>query len=205
VSTRQGGRPSRRVSNSPPRRQILVFVEGLKTEERYLVDWYRRNRDHVIVIIDQFRGGPLELVRRASEARRIGAREERRGKGRAYDEIWCMFDIDEHPNVPEAIDLARRNDIRLAISNPCLELWFILHFEDQTAWIHRHDAQHRSEHLLGCTKVLTDGALRLLFEHHEAAAQRARGLDEKHEIDGSPPGENPSSGAWRLTESIAAT
>jgi hypothetical protein len=45
-----------------------------------------------------------------------------------------MFDRDEHPNFARAIDLADRHGIKLAMSNPCLELWFILHFEDQTAY-----------------------------------------------------------------------
>jgi len=166
-------------------------------EARYLIDWYRRSV-RVIVNIDPFRGGPFELVQRAAEARRSEALDQRRGKGRAYDEIWCMFDIDVHPNVPEAIDVAGRHNIHLAISNPCLELWFILHFEDQTASIGRHDAQHKSEQLLGCGKRLTDPALRLLSEHHEAAMERSRRLDEKHEADGSQPGENPAAerGDW---------
>ena len=30
---------------------------------------------------------------------------------------------------------AGANGIRLAISNPCFELWLILHFQDHTAWL----------------------------------------------------------------------
>jgi hypothetical protein len=113
-----------------------------------------------------------------------------------------VFDIDEHPNVAQAVALARDNDIQLAISNPCLELWFILHFEDQTAWIDRKVAQDRSQDLLSCGKVLTPEAFGLLRERHDAAAARAQALDEKHRLDGSPPGENPSSSVWRLIEAI---
>jgi len=204
VSPRSGsGPPYRRVSGEATRKQLLVFVEGLKTEERYLIHWYRSNRDRVLVRIDLFRGTPLQLVQHAVDAQRQERRDERRGRGRAYDEIWCMFDVDVHPNIPDARDLARRHDIHLAVSNPCLELWFILHFEDRTAWIDRREAQRRSEELLGCSKILTDNALSELFERYGEAATRAEQLDRKHQGDGSPPGENPSSSVRHLVYSIA--
>lgn len=197
-----GGLPVRRASQQAIRRQILVFVEGKRTEERYLVDWARRYRGDVIVVIDPFRGVPLSLVEHAVKLQRQERRDERRARGRKYDEIWCVFDIDEHPDLDRAFDLARRHGIHLAVSNPCLELWFILHFEDQSAWIHRRRAQERSEELLGCGKVLSDDAVAVLFDRYDCAADRARQLERRHSDAGSDPGENPSSGVWRLIETI---
>lgn len=102
----------------------------------------------------------------------------------------------------EAIQKAEDNGIYLAISNPCIELWFILHFEDQTAYISRHKAQSRSAEHLGCKKSLSREAADLLYNLFEDARQRAWDLDIKHEGDGSPPMSNPSSGVWELIESI---
>ena len=197
-----GGRPVRRASQRASRRQILVFVEGRRTEERYLVDWARRYRDDVIVLIDPFRGVPTSLIERAVDRQRQEKRDERRSRGRNYDEIWCVFDVDEHPGLDRVYDLARRHKIHLAVSNPCLELWFILHFEDQSAWIHRDRAQERSEELLGCTKVLSDEGVAALFDRYDRAAERARQLERWHTEAGSAPEENPSSGLWRLIDSI---
>lgn len=39
-----------------------------------------------------------------------------------FDEVWGVFDIDEHPNLPEVRELAAENGIELAISNPRFEL-----------------------------------------------------------------------------------
>jgi hypothetical protein len=181
---------------------LLVFAEGLVTEEQYVVHWHRRNRGQVTVAIDPFRGPPLQLVERAVEAKKIDERDARRGRGRSYDEIWCIHDVDEHPNLPQAVDLARRHDIQLAVSNPCLELWFLLHFESQTAFIERQSAKSRAEELLGCEKSLNERALALLDERLPVARERAQQLDVKHAGDGSPPGSNPSSSVWRLVESI---
>lgn len=156
---RPSGPPQRRPSKAAVLLDLLVFVEGLRTEDAYLTYWRRQYRDKVLIEIDPFRGGPLQLVQKAVEAKRLEAREAKRGHGRPHNQIWCVFDRDEHPNFASAVDLANRNEINLAISNPCIELWFILHFEDRTAYIERQPAQHRAEELLGCSKVLTDSAL----------------------------------------------
>jgi hypothetical protein len=168
----------------------------------YLTYWRRQYRDRVRVEIDPFRGGPLQLVERAVEAQRSEARDASKGRGRAHDQIWCVFDRDEHPKFDEAVALAGRHGINLAMSNPCLELWFILHFENQTAFLERNAAQHRAEELLGCSKVLTDSALSALAGNYDEARRRAIKLDEKHAGDSSPPASNPSSGMWRLIDVI---
>ena len=156
----------------------------------------------MLISVDPFHGVPLSLVNKAVETKKAELLEQKRRRGRAHDEIWCMFDIDAHPNVREAIQKAEDNGIHLAISNPCIELWFILHFEDQTAYISRHKAQSRSAELLESGKNLSRRAMDLLFDHFENARQRARELDIKHARDGSPPGSNPSSGVWELIESF---
>lgn len=198
-----GGRPTRRVSRAAVRREILVFAEGLRTEEHYLIYWNRKHRESVLVTVDPFRGGPRQLVDRAVAAKIKSEREEKRRKGRAYDEVWCIFDVDEHPALDEVRVIARANGIRLAVSNPCVELWFLLHFEDQTAYIERKAAQSRSADLLGCQKSLDQAALETLDEHFEEARTRAQFLDTKHHGDASPPGSNPSSGVWQLVHSIS--
>ena len=203
MSSRATGAP-RRTRTDAARREILVFTEGEKTEGGYLLPWRREYRDRVLVTIDPFHGAPLSLVDRAVQTKKAEARDAKRGRGRAHDEIWCMFDIDIHPNVPDAIQKAQANGIGLAISNPCLELWFILHFEEWTAYLSRHAAQSRSSELLSCGKNLTRAAMDRLYEGYQDARERALRLDVKHDGDGSPAGSNPSSTVWALIESIRA-
>ncbi len=144
----------------------------------------------------------MTVVDRAVAAKRHEAREARRGRGRASDEYWCVFDIDQHPKVGPAIEKARTNGIGVAVSNPCIELWFILHFQDQTAHIERHDAQAISKELLKCDKILDHAALSELMERFPEAKMRALALDDKHLGDGRAAGSNPSSGMWRLIDRI---
>lgn len=48
------------------------------------------------------------------------------------DSAWVVLDGDEHiQNDPQnwhaALQLAEGSDIHLAVSNPCFELWYLLH------------------------------------------------------------------------------
>jgi hypothetical protein len=202
VSPRRGGEPRRRVSRTAGRRSLLVFTEGLKTEPIYLNHWHRVYREQVIVTIDGFHGAPLQLVQKTAERRSTDLREQRRGRGDAYSDYWCVFDIDEHPHVEQALELAEESGINVASSNPCIELWFLLHFQDQHAVIDRGTAQRRARDLLGFDKVPTPDGLAKLQGLYEEARRRAQHLDKKHELDGSPSGSNPSSGVWCLIDKI---
>ena len=108
--------------------------------------------------------------------------------------------IDEFHGAP--LQLATSSQISIAVTNPCIELWFLLHFQDHTADVHRHKAQEISSDLLGCAKVPTAAALIELVGRYEAARRRAQALDRKHELDGSPPRSNPSSSMWCLIDQI---
>ena len=98
---------------------------------------------------------------------------------------------------------ARQSGIEVAISNPCIELWFVLHAREQTAHIHRHDVQSLSNKL-GLTdgKKIADAARATLVVGFETAKQRARALDVRHAGNGSPPRSNPSTDVWRLVDRL---
>jgi hypothetical protein len=155
-----------------------------------------------LVEISDFHGTPMSLVEKAVEIKAKEAREERRGRGSAHQEYWCVFDVDTHPHLAEAMRLARKHGINLAISNPCIELWFLLHFSDQTAYIECRDAGRAVSGEIGDGKGLTPDALEVLGERFEGAKKRAQKLEKKHLGDGTPAPGNPSSGVWRLIDAM---
>jgi RloB-like protein len=146
---------------------------------------------------------PRALVERAAQEKRHEAKEARRGRGDAHDQIWCVFDVDEHARLAEAVDMAAANQIEVGVSNPCFELWLILHFQEQAAPIERDEAQRIASGLLGCGKSLTPKALTELIASYEDAIKRARRLEAMHVENGSPERSSPSSGVWRLVNEIA--
>lgn len=132
---RAGERPlKRRVAIRQPRKTLLIFCEGERTEPDYLDALKRQPAIRGVAAVDlrieTGHGGfvPKTLVSMAIEARHRAVDEE--GE---IDEFWCVFDVEwprNHPDLKEAIERARQGDIQLAISNPCFEMWLILHFQD---------------------------------------------------------------------------
>jgi hypothetical protein len=199
---RHRGDLRRRPASREPRRRILVICEGKVTEPRYLralrLVFHTRTLE---IVIDDQHGVPKTLVERAVELKKEAAREAKRQKDDflAYDEVWCVFDIDEHPLLPEARQQARDNGISLAISNPCFELWALLHFRDQTAAETRQKVRSLlKSHIPRYDKELPAPTLIPLLEQ---AMQRARHLDHLAELAGAP-GKNPSTGVHLLMERI---
>jgi hypothetical protein len=185
-----------------PRRRILVVCEGKVTEPKYFqaLRLLFHNRALDIVINDEA-GVPKTLVERAVKLKKEAARKAKRQNVPflAYDEVWCVFDVDEHPLLPEAKQQARDNDISLAISNPCFELWALLHFRDQTAAETRQKVRSLlKSHIPRYDKELPAPKLMPLIEH---AMQRAQQLDYLAKLAGVP-GKNPSTGVYLLIQRI---
>jgi hypothetical protein len=71
--------------------------------------------------------------------------EIRKSKGRdsfaANDRVWAVFDRDEHPHHAEAVETCVRAGVEVARSNPCFEVWLILHYCDYGKPDGRHVAQ----------------------------------------------------------------
>ena len=200
----RSARPSTRHQRASggERRVIRVLAEGAVTEAGYLTEWAREHARAIDLRIDKDAAGcaPLKLVERAREQKRA-----QRRKSPEFDEIWCVFDVDSHPDVNSALAEARDAGIEVAVSNPCFELWLVLHVEDRTANVDRHTIQRRARDLdLLAGKSIPESAWPRLAEGYEDAKRRAQALDTMHHGDGRTAGSNPSSGVWRLIDSIRA-
>ena len=102
-------------------------------------------------------------------------------------------------DLSEALVAARKNDVNLAISNPCFEYWLLLHFEPCVAPLTSYaDVRHRlTRHVPGYDKC------RLRFGDFapgvDDAVQRAR---SRCEAVGSEHARNPSTGVWALVQQV---
>ena len=190
-------RPARSERVREQNRRLLVVTEGAITEPEYLEGFKRTWRALVDVRIAGGEGDPSHVVARAIELRdAAGAQSDPLG----YDEVWVAFDRDEHAHFNAAIDRARACSLQVAASNPCFELWLLLHFRDNPGAQHRHAIQKLlAEHDGGAGK-------RVDFEQHYAhrhddAATRARRLQAAAD-EAEEPHRNPTTGFFRLTEAI---
>ena len=183
---------------------FTVFCEGRVTEAGYAGALRSTFRGTPIRIeVADVHGDPKFLVEHAAawlaEAKRMGRRS---GDPVDLDQVWCVFDVDDHARLPEAKDQAAANGIRLAVSNPCFELWALLHYQDQSAYLHR-DAVRAAfiVHQPGYDKALDCADL---INRFAGARARAISLRDWHRSLGEDETSNPSSNVWELVDAIAS-
>ena len=207
------GRPlpdlRRRKYAREPKRRFLIYCEGANTEIRYF-EALNRVVAHALISVEAIgpAGVPYTLaqtaVERASDLgltkrarRRLDSFEER-------DEVWAVFDRDEHPNYREAIQLCEQKGVGVACSNPCFEVWLILHFADHDRPDSRREVQRRLRAL--CPEYDPDKgkcpdcsvlAGVVADAERRAEAQLARRTAEAGAALGPP-----HTMVWRLTRSI---
>jgi hypothetical protein len=183
----------------------VVFCEGQKTEPEYLDALKRRPSVRDVAAVDlrveAGHGGsvPRTLLTMAVEARGRAIDEEAE-----IDEFWCVFDVEwprNHPGLTDAVEQASANNINLGVSNPCFELWLMLHFQDQATWIDNKEARRLRRQLDGSSDKGVDGAKYMPLT--AAAVRRAAALATRHRDNGTVfPHDNPSSGMHRLVASV---
>lgn len=185
---------------------VLVLTEGSVTEISYLraLKMILR-RAFELPNIPLEHGDPLTLVELAKQNRSNLEKEAKRTNDpkTSLDEVWCVFDRDEHDRsrLSQAIDNARAANISVAFSNPCFELWLLLHYREQPGDQHRHDIQDAvGVYIPGYKKyvpveVVSDPS------RIAAAIQRARALAEQAEEEGDPH-RSPTTGVYRLVCSL---
>lgn len=110
---------------------VYLVCEGEETEIRYFKRFRTRGcHIDIIPITSQYKAAD-KLVQKARATM---------GHNHPYypdegDVIWCVFDRDDNTDemLRRARQLAEREGYRLAYSNPAFELWYLLHFHNQTS------------------------------------------------------------------------
>lgn len=198
-------RLSRTVGTRRVRKTISVWCEGAVTEAEYLealrsLPDIRRDASVEIVIESKGEGAvPITLVRAAATQKKRARVEDDE-----TDEYWCVFDVEwpqHHPDLKPAIDLARANGIRVAISNPCFELWLILHHQEQNAFLDTAAAVRLRRDCDRQPGKGVSGVEYMTLRH--AAEERAKRLDQIHIQNGTKfPHDNPSTGMHLLLATL---
>lgn len=203
MASRSRNRPeARRKPFRDPKRRILVVCEGARTEPDYVNGLERHFRNTAVEIeCVPAAGVPLSVVQHA-DRRKDKVEKEARKQGDPFlkfDEVWCVFDVDEHPHLNEAKQLAQARQIELAISNPCFELWLLLHFREPPGARHRHDLQEMMrEYIPSYDKKPDFGSI---VDGIDAACRRAERLDRDAD-DENEAGRNPTTAVYRLVASL---
>jgi hypothetical protein len=189
---------------------FVIATEGVVTEPRYfqgLKERWHSPRVHIEVMKRDHasESSPSSVLNTLDRfARHYTLRDG--------DQLWLVIDRDSQSWKPkEMVQVARacqQKNYYLAVSNPCFELWLLLHFEDVAV----QDEKRRSQALENKRGFLKrelsrhfspeTAHLEHLIPHTDRAIARARSLDKK-------PAERWPSGlgtrVYRLVEQLQPT
>ena len=125
----------RRRQKREPKRRFFIFCEGDKTESTYFAA-VKTAHANALIEVNTIPGVgvPKTIAAAAAElARSLGLSPRSRKPQNSFeedDEVWAVFDRDQHPDFDTAIDRCRGVDVHVGRSNPCFEVWLILHETD---------------------------------------------------------------------------
>ncbi|MBW8799273.1 MAG: RloB domain-containing protein [Streptomyces sp.] len=139
--------PARAKRQRKLRREVYVFTEGAVTEPGFITfvteNGTRKEPGREIVCKVENRAAPtkrrkpLPLVEDAStkwrEVRRAAEKAGLEPDHWNWPQVWCLFDRDQHKDIPTAFADARREGLHVAYSHPCFELWRLLHYQNYTS------------------------------------------------------------------------
>ena len=208
---------------SKPRRTkpvILIVTEGEKSEPKYFEHFRTRQNNVEVRVVPNSKNGSktdyLNLIRKAS---RICKDDDLAPK--AGDSVWIIADGDVNSQTADAVKKknealaaartsAAKESFSLLISNPCFELWYLLHLRYTTAHLPDYDTVKKALEQAGIKDYEKHNDLydQLSSETTEAI-KRAKRL-EAHQVENGfnfPLGldANPFTEVYRLVEKLMIT
>jgi hypothetical protein len=168
-SHRRTGRPERHRRGRAMSRRVLIVAEGQETEINYfdgLKRSYGVRETHTVHVKSGKPGSPVETIQVAVREKRNSGRRSREFR---YDEVWCVLDVEGSSNrkqLEQAIQLSQENGIKVCLSNPAFEVWFLAHF--------RKSCQpfHDAEDVLSMLKPLWKRVLEVDYQKNDEQIYR---------------------------------
>jgi hypothetical protein len=189
--------PRTRRSGNRDARLIIIAAEGTNTEKQYFEDLavsFFVPNIHVEVLNRLNAGSDPEAVLKALDEFR-----NQYSLRSGYDELWMIIDVDRwgEKKLSDVGALCSQKNYEFAVSNPCFELWLLLHlksldeYPDETLQEFRENKRPKSRHsrtrlelelvaLLGSYQKGNLDTTKLL-SNVKSAIERAKALDTNPE------------------------
>lgn len=195
---------------------ILIVTEGSQTEPKYFEHYRSRQTNiDIRVVGSHTKGGEtdyLALIRKAVEYQSKNQLSVSNG-----DAVWVVADGDVNYNTPDPIaakdkllskaqKMADAKGIHIALSNPCFEFWYLLHFQYTTKFFKDYPAVKNALTTYLPDYEKTGDVYSRLSAHTTNALQNAKRVEQYHLQNGSskPFGiaVNPFTDIYQLVESL---
>jgi hypothetical protein len=182
-------------------RKIVLVCEGKKTERKYFQGLKTRNSGVDIQPIHGKCTDPKSIVRFA---------EERISKwGVDFDDgdcVFCVYDVDENSDsiLNDTYQHACTKNIEIILSNPCFEIWFLLHFKEVISPLTRQEVYQELKKFVSDYEK-NKQMIVILRGNQVSAIERAKKLNiihSKSNISLMSGASNPSTQVFHVLEHI---
>jgi hypothetical protein len=97
-------------------------------------------------------------------------------KDKKFNNVWCVFDRDPSRDKTaqrfnNALQLAAKENIKVAYSNECFEIWYLLHFHFYNTAIPRKDYGEMLRKLMLSEYAKNSDNMYELLKQHSAAVK----------------------------------
>lgn len=166
---------NRRINQRKERVTFLIVCEGQKTERVYFGRYRERNSGLIIYTPNSMVTDPENLVDFTVSQMNKYAIDFENG-----DQVWCVFDADGNTkeNIEKAQKTANDAKINLCLSNPCFEIWYLLHYSYFDQRILSTDLQKKIETVIPDYDKAKD-YFDLLLSKRDIAIKNAVKLNQK--------------------------
>lgn len=196
MSPKRTFRPRTRRSGVRDPKLIIIATEGTNTEPMYFNDmaspqYFYNPRIHVEVLEREDTASAPEYVIRMLDEFRSHYKLKA-----GVDELWLVVDTDRWGDAKLSTigTLCQQKDYQIAVSNPCFELWLLLHHRSLDDYPSETLDEFRANRRIGSRTRLEIELVKLLGEYSKSslrmedflpyirdAIERARALDTQPE------------------------
>ncbi len=180
---------------------VIIICEGENTEIDYFNRWKEEIGKKARVIVEQASGTAPQSIVRTAIAKKVEESAD-------SPVIWCVGDKDDWgvQVLHDQMQKARSKGIGYVLSVPCLEIWFVLHYEIYARPEHHHTIQSIAKSKMPAAipnqgeKSLNRSQVDSLHTRHLTAIANAKNLDRRNVTARTPFPANPSTNMWELIE-----
>ncbi|MDP8232789.1 MAG: RloB family protein [Candidatus Zophobacter franzmannii] len=136
-------------------KKIIISTEGSKTEPAYFKALSTIVKENIAFIYLERtvigHSAPKYIVGLIDEY--VAREKKQHGSAKDYkrykDEYWVVIDQDSWMDLPEIAEECKHKGYNLSISNPCFELWILMHFIPE-------QELKKLPHLSGCHYAISE-------------------------------------------------
>lgn len=190
---------SRKTNFRDPKKVVILVCQGAETEPIYFNNFRKKEFEVAIHIHREAGKDPIKIIQTAKYLKND------QYEGAFIERIFCIYDVDNTLEITlkKSEKMANELGLKTCVSNPCFEIWYLLHFLYSTRYYNSYDEIKEDLIRYIPEYAKNKDIFSQLQPNQQKAIANARRLEEHHRNIGEDPsicGCNPSTQVFYIIE-----